>query len=418
MGVDGMAPAGKLSALQVARIKEPGYYGDGGGLWLQVTVGSDGKPRKSWIYRFKKINGKHTREMGLGPLSLFGLQEARTKAVAAARLRYEGIDPIEARRAASAHAKVAAAKEITFRECAESFISSHQARWHNAKHAAQWGSTLETYAYSVFGPLPIGAIDTALVSRVIEPLWSTKPETASRLRGRIEAILDWAKMRGYRDGENPARWRGRLDKLLPPRSEVRRVKHHAALPYAEMPAFMQQLLGQSGGAARALEFTILTAARTGETIGARWSEINLLEKLWIVPGARMKAAKEHRVPLCARAVEIIEEMAELKVNNYVFPGQRANKALSNMAMLAVLKRMKRTDLTTHGFRSSFRDWAAEQTEFPAEVAELSLAHGVGNKVEAAYRRGDLFEKRRQLIDDWAEFCVSASMQPIAVPSLV
>jgi integrase len=242
--------------------------------------------------------------------------------------------------------------------------------------------------------------------KVLEPIWKAKPETGSRVRGRIEVILDWAKSRGLRQGENPARWRGHLQYQLPARSKVRRVKHHAALPYTELPDFMIALRAQEGVAARALEFTILTAARTGETIGATWHEPNLPEKLWTVPADRMKAAKEHRVPLSTRALAILREAESARVagNDYVFPGGKRNKPLSNMGMAAVLRRMGRGDITVHGFRSTFRDWAAERTNFPSDVVEMALAHVVGNKVEAAYRRGDLFEKRRRLMAEWASYC--------------
>jgi integrase len=301
------------------------------------------------------------------------------------------------------------------------YIAGHTAGWRSAKHIAQWKATLAKYAEPVIGGLSIQAIDTALVLKVLEPIWSVKPETAGRVRGRIEAILDWAKARGYRTGENPARWRGHLDKLLPALSKVRRVAHHAALPYAELPGFLIALREQGGIAARALEFTILTAARTGEAIGARWGEINLTEKVWIVPATRMKAAKEHRVPLSARALAILDELRPLRETSdaeaFVFPGAKAGRSLSNMAFLMLLRRMGRDDLTAHGFRSSFRDWAAERTNFPNEVAEMAPAHSVGNAVEAAYRRGDLFDKRRRLVDAWAEFLAKAPIEQGKLVSL-
>jgi integrase len=264
----------------------------------------------------------------------------------------------------------------------------------------------------------------ALVMRVLEQkiagagdeaLWRARPETASRVRGRIESIVDWAKARGYRQGENPARWRGHLENLLPPRSKVRRVEHHAALPYPEIGAFMAELRAIGGIAARALEFTILTAARTGEAVGARWGEINLPDRLWTVPGERMKAGKEHRVPLSNATIAILGDMAAIRSGNHVFPGARVGRPLSNMAMLMLLRRMSRGDLTAHGFRSSFRDWAAECTSFPTEVAEMALAHTVSDKVEAAYRRGDLFQKRRQLADAWAAFCDAPAFAGEVVP---
>jgi integrase len=348
--------------------------------------------------------------MGLGSLALYGLQEARGKALDARRLRHEGIDPIETRRANRLRERLEAARAMTFRQCAESYIASHRAGWRNPKHAAQWEATLTTYAYPAIGTLPVQAIDTGLVCKVLEPIWTAKPETAGRVRGRIEAILDWAKARDYRAGENPARWRGHLDKLLPARSKFAKVEHHAALPYSEMPGFIAGLQAQQGIAARALEFAILTATRTGETMGARWSELNLAEKIWVIPEQRMKAGKEHRVPLSARALAILREFQALcpdaarSSDQFVFRGDKAGKPLSNMAFQMLLRRMGRNDLTAHGFRSSFRDWASERTGFPAEVAEMALAHVVGNKVESAYRRGDLFDKRRKLMDSWVEFC--------------
>jgi len=253
------------------------------------------------------------------------------------------------------------------------------------------------------------------VLKAVEPIWTTKPETAGRVRGRIESILDWATSRGYRTGENPARWRGHLENLLPKRSKVRRIEHHAALPYAEIGAFITELRQQEGVAARALEFAILTAARTGEVNGAQWGEINRAERLWTIPAERMKAGREHRVPLSDAALAIIDEMAAVRSGEFVFPGGKARRPLSNMAFLMLLRRMKRDDLTAHGFRSSFADWAAERTAFPAEVREMALAHSVGDKVEAAYRRGDLFQKRRQLADAWAKFCITPSTGGRVVP---
>jgi integrase len=250
------------------------------------------------------------------------------------------------------------------------------------------------------------AIDTKLLLKVLEPIWTAKPETASRLRGRLEAILDWAKVRGHREGENPARWRGHLDKLLPARSKVRRVEHHAAMPYAALPAFLENLRGQEGIAARALEFTILTAARTGEVIGATWAEISFAEKVWTVPAARMKAHREHRVPLGERALAILKEM-HTSDDGFVFSGGRPGKPLSPTALILVLRRMGYGDITTHGMRSAFRDWCAEHTNFPSEVAEMALAHTVSDKVEAAYRRGDLFDKRRKLMEVWARYCAAS-----------
>ncbi|MGA7809091.1 tyrosine-type recombinase/integrase [Bradyrhizobium sp.] len=391
---------GRLTALKVAKVKKRGMYADGGGLYLQVSGDGENTPAKSWIFRFT-LRGR-SREMGLGSFSIFGLAEARAKAAEYRRQVYEGIDPIEARRAHRAQAVLQAAAALTFKECTKQYLAAHSAGWRNAKHAAQWNSTLKTYAEPVIGSLSVHSIDTAMVMKIIEPLWSKKPETASRLRGRIEAVLDWATVRGFRQGENPARWRGHLDKLLPARAKVRQVKHHAALPYDELPAFITALRAQEGVAARALEFLILTAARTGEVIGARPEEVK--DKIWTVPAGRMKASKEHRVPLSAAALAIVETRRKEQGGAHLFPGGKREKPLSNMAMLALLDRMGRSDLTAHGFRSTFRDWAAECTNYPNEVVEMALAHTINNKVEAAYRRGDLFDKRKSLMSDWATFC--------------
>jgi integrase len=304
---------------------------------------------------------------------------------------------------------------MTFDACAAAYIDAHKSSWRNAKHRDQWPNTLNTYASPVFGSLPVQAVDVGLVMKALEPIWKIKSETASRLRGRIEAVLDWATVRGYRKGDNPARWRGHLDKLLPARSKVQKVEHHSALPYGGLADFVAVLRGQDGIAARALEFLILTATRTGEVIGARWDEVDLGEKIWVVPAARMKAGREHRVPLSAVAAAILEEMKKIREGEFVFPGGKKGRPLSNMAMLAVLKRIGRSDLTAHGFRSSFRDWAAERTNFPREVAEMALAHTVGDKVEAAYRRGDLFQKRRQMMDGWARFCETTRTRAEIVP---
>ena len=398
---------GKLSALKVTRATSPGLYGDGGGLYLRVTK----ERNKSWVFRFM-LGGK-ARWMGIGPLHIVSLADARSRAAECRTLHHNSIDPIDARRAERQRTSLDAARTITFAQCAASYIASHRSGWRNAKHAAQWEATLETYAGPVIGALPVQGIDTTLVLKVLEPIWSTKPETASRLRGRIEQILDWAKVRGYRLGENPARWRGHMDKLLPAKSKVRRVTHHAALPWAALPGFLASVRAQKGDAARALEFAILTAARTGEIIAATWSEIDIGEKVWVIPADRMKGGREHRVPLSRRALAILDEMkpAQPRSKDAPWPaeakfifGNATGRPLSNMALLMLLRRMGRGDLTTHGFRSTFRDWAAEQTDFPGDVAEMALAHVVGSKVEAAYRRGDLFEKRRQLMEDWAAYC--------------
>jgi integrase len=353
--------------------------------------------------------------MGLGSAAVYSLAEARRKAADARRLVAEGVDPIEQRAALAGNAAASATKAMTFRDCAEAYIQAHRASWRNPKHAAQWPATLSTYVYPVFGAEPVQMVDVGLVTKAIEPIWSTKPETAGRVRGRIEAVLDWATARGYRAGENPARWRGHLENLLPKKSKVRRVKHHAALPYAELAEFISGLRQQQGTAARALEFAILTAARTGEVIGARWEEINIDERLWTIPAERMKAGKQHRVALSDAALAVLEPMRAIRQNDFVFAGDRTGRPISNMAMLMLLRRMGRGDLTAHGFRSTFSDWCAEQTNTASEVREMALAHTVSDKVEAAYRRGDLFDKRRRLAEAWGRFCTTPAEQDRVVP---
>jgi integrase len=395
-----------LSARRVATEKRAGLHGDGGGLYLQVAPTG----AKTWIYRYQ-IAGRR-RDMGLGSADVYSLAEAREKARTARRSVADGIDPIEARRQARLSARLADAKAMTFRAAAEAYIEAHLAGWKNPKHAAQWPATLAAYAYPVLGELPVAAVDTGFVMKAVEPIWTEKPETASRVRGRIESVLDWARARGYRDGENPARWKSHLSNLLPARSKVRRVEHYAALPYAELPKFLGELRRRDSTAALALEFAILTAARTGEVLGATWAEIDLANHLWVIPAARMKAGREHRVPLSASAMKILERLAMAKTGEHVFPGAKPGGPLSQMAMLMLLRRMERPDpgsgpgqaLTAHGFRSTFSDWAAEQTNTPSEVREMALAHTVGDKVEAAYRRGDLFAKRRELAEAWGRFC--------------
>jgi integrase len=352
--------------------------------------------------------------MGLGPCDLVTLAEARDEALLLRKKLLKGIDPLEERRSARVQERLSKAAAITFRECARKYIAVHSKGWRNGKHRQQWANTLETYAYPVIGDLPVAAVDTALIVKILEPLWvgtvdaaghpvPPKTETASRLRGRLESILDWAKAREYRAGENPARWRGHLDKLLPRRSKVAPVNHHDAMPYVELPAFMVELRKRSGASARCLEFTILTAARTGEAIGAKWSEIDLKARTWMVPAERMKTGKEHVVPLSDQAVEILKTIS--RARDYVFENRRAGKPLSNMAMIMLLRDMGRGDITVHGFRSTFRDWTADRTNHANEVAEMALAHVVGDKVEAAYRRGDLLQKRRNLMRDWARYCI-------------
>lgn len=391
----------KLSALQVNRLSKPGLYGDGAGLYLQITKGGV----KSWLFRYMR-NGR-ARGMGLGPVHTVSLSDARIKALDVRRQLLAGIDPLDAKQQDQALAKVSAVKVATFDECSAAYIDAHSSGWKNAKHADQWRNTLATYASPHFGSLPITELDTDLVMKVLEPIWTSKTETASRLRGRIESVLDWATARGHRNGENPARWKGHLDHLLPKRSKVQAVVHHAALPYVDAPKFMVQLRATNTMAAKALELLILTATRTSEVIEARWDEFDLGAGVWRIPAERMKAGKEHRIPLSPAAKVLLEHMQSIKQNEFVFPGQRKDKPLSNMALLQLLKRMGRSDLTAHGFRSTFRDWVGETTHYPREVAEAALAHLLKDKAEAAYARGDLLEKRAAMMTDWSTHLASS-----------
>lgn len=391
----------RLSALEVSKASDPGFYPDGGNLYLKVT--STGS--KSWIFRFT-MSGR-TRDAGLGAFPTINLATARKEAESCRVLVQSGVDPVEARREERSQKQTLPGS--TFRECAEAFIQSHEAGWKNDKHRAQWRSTLTTYAYPKIGSQAADAVTTNLVLEVLEPIWSSKPETASRVRGRIESVLDWAKVKGFRSGENPARWRGHLDHLLPSKNKVRRVVHHTALPYKQLPKFIKKLREVESVGARCLEFLILTCARTSEATGADWSEIDFKTRLWIVPAARMKGGKEHRVPLSDRAIEILREMEPLAQRKagarigLVFPGVKPGRPLSQMTLAMVLRRMK-VNATVHGFRSSFRDWAAEETTFSREAAEMALAHAIPNAVEAAYRRGDLLEQRRKLAAAWRQYC--------------
>lgn len=389
----------QLTALAVSKMKEPGLYADGGGLYLRV--GPTGA--KSWIFRYM-LNGRR-HDMGIGPEHTIKLPDARLKAEELRKQLIDDQDPLQVREDQRLARKLEAAKTMTFKECAEAYIKAHAPGWKNAKHGDQWRNTLAAYAYPHIGDLPVQSIDVGLVLKVLTPIWDSKTETATRVRGRIESIIGWATVRNYRNGDNPARWKGHLDHLLAPRAKVQKVEHHPALAIEEMGTFMSALRKQEGVAAKGLEFLILTAARTGEVIAARWEEFDLGKKLWIVPPERMKAGREHRVPLSESALSVLEAMKTADLSDeFVFPGTRPKKPLSNMAFLQLLKRMKRDGLTVHGFRSTFRDWAAERTNFPREVAEMALAHTVSDKVEAAYRRGDLLEKRFKMMEEWANFC--------------
>ena len=374
-----------LTVREVAGLFRVGQHRVSRNLYVQVTPTGT----KSWLFRYMWQGAP--RWIGLGPIDLVNLAQARVKALAYRRCLHEGTDPRATR-----------TKAIVFADCAGRYIAAHAAGWRNGKHRAQWTATIETYANPVIGHIPVAAIDTALIMQILEPIWTTKPETASRVRGRIESILDWAAARGYRQGDNPARWRGHLQRLLPARAKIAPVNHHAALAYGEVPGFMAALRQQAGISARCLELTILTAARTGEALGARWDEIDMTARTWTIPGSRMKSGRPHTVPLSDQAVALLAAMP--RSGELVFEGARRGRPISNMAMMMLLRRMGRGDLTVHGFRSAFRDWAAEQTSHPNHVVEMALAHTIGDKVEAAYRRGDLLAKRRALMQDWAGYC--------------
>ena len=394
----------RLSAVNVTSRKKPGYYADGGCLYLRIAPGGS----KGWIFRFAQ--GGKTRDAGLGSYPTVSLVKAREEAERFRRLVTAGIDPIEARHEERQAAQTSSEKATTFEQCATAFITSHEVGWGNDKHRQQWRSTLQTYCYPTIGALPVQAVGTDHIVKILEPIWADKPETASRVRQRIERVLSWAKVRGYREGENPAQWRGHLDHLLPAKGKVRAVRHHPALPYRDMGALMEKLREESSISGRALEFLILTASRTGEALGSLWSEIDMGERMWTVAGERMKAGKPHRVPLSSRALAILREMAAVRQNEFIFPGMKRGRPLSQMALLMLLRRIGYAHVTAHGFRSSFRDWAAECTSFPREAAEMALAHAVPDAVEAAYRRGDLLQKRRKLMEAWAHFCNSAPLR--------
>jgi integrase len=389
----------RLSAFKVEKAKRPGLYADGGGLYLRVAEGGS----KQWIYRY--VTNGRARDMGIGPVRVFTLAEARERAREASKLRYEGLDPIAHKHAQKAAAAVAAAGAMTFRRCAEGFIKDNERGWTNAKHRRDWHASLAMYVYPVIGNLPVASIDTPLVLKVIKPLWERVPETASRVRGRIENVLGWATVHHYRSGDNPARWSGHLQHALPARSEIAKVEHHAALPYVEVPAFMATLKQKTSVSARCLDFIVLTAARRSEATEATWDEIDLDARTWTIPGSRIKAGKEHKVPLSSAAIAVITAMAAIRQSDYVFPSDVPGRPVHGASVAGIAKRLASADITLHGFRSSFRDWAAERTSFPHEVAEMALAHAIPSAVEKAYRRGDLFEKRRRLMEAWADYCI-------------
>ena len=387
-----------MAPIAVSRLNDPGLHFVGGvaGLALQVLPTGG----RTWILR-ATIGGKR-RDMGLGGFPDVTLAGAREAARKARELIRDGKDPIVEARAAASALRASRAKDVTFEEAARSYIAAHEAGWRNAKHAQQWQNTLATYAYPVIGSLLVRDVEVAQVLAILEPIWTTKTETATRLRGRIEHVLDWAIARGHRDSLNPARWRGHLDKLLARPSKVAAVEHHAALPFTQLGSFMGRLRVAKGTGARALEFAILTAARSGEVRGATWAEIDLNAAIWTVPGNRMKMGRQHRVPLSPPAIALLKALPRMAGTDLVFPAPRGG-SLSDMTLTAVVRRMN-VIAVPHGFRSSFRDWTSERTNYPRDVAEMALAHAIGDKVEAAYRRGDLFQKRRRMMSDWAIFC--------------
>jgi integrase len=392
-----------LTAKKVERSKTPGRYRDGivPGLLLQISDSG----AKSWVLRYM-LHGRE-RMLGLGPVTAFNLKEARDRARSARQLLADGIDPLDVKRQRRAEAKLAAAKVLTFREAAERYFNQHQAKWTNASHRDQFLASLRTYAFPILGDMNVSAIQLADVLRAIEPIWITKAVTADRVRNRIEAVLDWCVVRGHRPpGSNPAKWRGHLDQVLPPARKVAPVTHHAALPYAALPAFMADLRQQEGIAAQALEFLILTAARSGEVLGARWDEVDMAAATWVVPASRMKAKREHRVPLSPAALDLLRSLPREEGNPFVFMGPNSGRGFGHMALMRVLERMGRSDTTVHGLRSAFSDWAHEQTAHSSHTIELSLAHSVGSDVEKAYRRGPMLQKRVKLMNDWARFATS------------
>lgn len=401
--------AKELSALEVGRIKAPGVHFVGGVAGLALQVSPSGA--RSWILR--AMVGTKRRDMGLGGFPDVPLVTAKERARSARDQIAKGIDPVAEKRAKKSALIAAEGKSVTFKQAADLFIKAKEHEWSNTKHAAQWRATVDTYAVPVIGKVLVRDVELPHILEILEPIWTTKTETASRLRGRLENILDWAKGRGYRVGDNPAKWRGHLEHQLAKPSKVAKVKHHTALPYTELGNFMAELRKQQGMGARALELAILTATRSNEVRGARWSEIDWKAAVWTIPAERMKMKREHRIPLSADAVALLKALPQAD-HDLVFPGSKEGSTISDMTMPLVIRRMG-VNAVPHGFRSTFRDWAAECTNYPREVAEMALAHSIGDKVEAAYRRGDLFDKRRRMMADWATFCGTASISADVVP---
>jgi integrase len=451
-----------INRLSDRRVKtaKAGMYADGGGLYLRVTEGrqgDDGSPALSryWVFRYRQRGTRKDRQLGIGPLDTVTLAAARNAAKQCREQLLAGLDPIEQRNAERASQAVAKAKAMMFDECRDAYIASHEAGWRNAVHRQQWHATLRDYVTPIFGHLPVDAVDTGLVLKALEPIWTTKAETASRVRGRIEAILDWARVRGYRDGQNPAMWKGHLDHLLPRKSKLAKVEHHPALPYARVGEFMADLFKRGGTAARALRFTVLNASRTNEVLGTTWSEFDLTAKLWTIPGTRMKARRQHRVPLSEQALAVLGEAigdavlgdGHLRPERYVFPGNKPGRPMSNMSLLELVRRMncerevaglprwtdaEGRDVVPHGFRSSFKDWATDFTPspveiieaakrgeiveaFPRDLVEVALTHALDSKTEEAYRRTEIIEKRRRLMSKWGDWCSRPLVSGEVVP---
>jgi integrase len=397
----------RLTQAALNRTK-PGMYCDGGGLWLQITIAKDGKQRnRSWIFRYAladatRKSSYRTREMGLGSLDTIGLADAREAARQCRLQRLADIDPITARDEQRAARTAAAAKVRTFDQCMHEYLAAHRKKWRSEKHSRQWVVSMSKHASPVLGNLPVQHIDVPLIRKALERIWHKTPESGSRLRARIEDVLDYAKASGYRHGDNPARWSGLLENLLPSRRELRPVVHHAALAYQDLPAFMAGLRERKSAVARALEFLILTACRRGEVLGATWGEIDTTAKTWIIPAERMKSGKEHIVPLSERCLVTLKEMEQVRQNEFIFPGRAGRMWGTNFDYL--MKSLGRGEVTVHGMRASFRTWAAERTNFPHEVAELCLSHAVSDEVVKAYKRTTLFDKRTKLMRAWSDYC--------------
>lgn len=403
--------AAQLSALEVSRLKAPGFVSVGGVPGLSLQISATGA--RSWILRVKV--GSKRRDMGLGAYPAVTLAQAHQKARDAREAIEQGHDPILARERAQRQLRAAQASAITFKQAAAKFIEAKAPEWRNPKHKAQWWATLETYAHPIIGNLDVKDVADAHVLQILESIWATKTETATRVRGRIENVLDWAAAKKYRVGENPARWRGHLDKMLSAPKKTTAVVHHPAIPVDDAPAFFAALEERNGTAARALEFLLLTAARSGEVRGATWSEFDLDKGLWTIPGERMKAGNEHRVPLTESALAILRQQPRRDGCDLVFLSPRGLR-FSDMALTGVMRRMGLTAVP-HGLRSTFRDWTAEKTSFPGEMAEMALAHKLSNAVEAAYRRGDMFEKRRRMMDAWAKFLATPAATGASIVSM-